>query len=165
MTWYAGYVIKRGFTLVEILVVMGLTTILISFSTISILGLQQRTQVNSKFNMLVTDFRSQQIKAMNGEADSSGNIIARGIHFDADKYVLFRGLVYNAADQSNFPVLLDDEQFVNISFPNNNIVFYPGSGEPVNFVIGSDKVTLQQNGGGIQKTITINKYGTIVSDN
>lgn len=144
---------------------MGITAILISFTTISILGLQQRTQVNSKFNMLVTDFRSQQVKAMDGESDGSGNIVARGIHFDSDKYVLFRGLVYNAADMSNFKVYLDNEQFINITFPNSDLVFSPGTGEPVNFSTGSAMVTLQQKSGGIKKTITINKYGTIISDN
>lgn len=115
--------------------------------------------------MLVTDFRSQQLKAMNGESDGNGNIVARGIHFDSDKYVLFRGLVYNAADTSNFKVDLDNEQFVNITFLNSDLVFFPGSGEPVNFSTGSATVTLQQKSGGIQKTITINKYGTIISDN
>ncbi len=145
------------------LVVMGISAILVAFSTVNILGLQQRTQLSSKLDTLVTDFRAQQVRAMIGEADDSGNIVARGIHFDSNRYVLYRGSVYNPSDPYNFTVNLEGERFVNINFPNANLVFSPGSGEPVNFSPGEDSVTLQQESGGIQKTVTVNKYGTIIS--
>ena len=133
---------NRGFTLVELLVTMAISAILISFATVSLLGLQHKTSLTTTVNKITTDIRSQQLRAMNGTPT--------GIYFTANSYTLIDG--------SNFPVNLDEGlEFSAISFAGQTILFNPGNGE----ITAAGTVILRDKVSGEGKTFNVNKLGNI----
>jgi prepilin-type N-terminal cleavage/methylation domain-containing protein len=153
---------QRGFTLIELMVVIGILGILIALVSVNLSKVQTGASVVSKTAEVAAEMRGQQGKAMAGDAENTGGSIAYGIHFDADKYVLFRGTVYNASETSN--VVFTNESgvtFTNILFPGGDLVFDKVSGEVVGYTAGQDAVTVVHTASSDQKTITVNKYGVI----
>lgn len=140
-----------GFTLLELLVVMGITTILLGFVTINLLKIQHNTSVSGASDTLIADMKSQQMKAMSGA--SSDNL---GIHFtSSNSYILFHGTY--ADDSTRFTVSLDDPISI-LNSPGNEIIFSKLSGE----VAGAPyTITIKNTAGVEQQTLTVNQYGVI----
>lgn len=86
----------KGFTLIEILVVIAVIFILsgIVFSSYSSFRIQ--TEVNSSAQEVLNFLRLAQSKTVASE--SADNY---GVHFEQTKIVLFKGTVYNALDPNN----------------------------------------------------------------
>lgn len=156
---------EKGFTLVELIIVLGITFIIFGFITINMVNFQQKTSVNTTIDTLISEIKNQQTKAMTG-AGTNGSGNSYGIYYQADRYVLFSGSSYSSGDPSNFTVMLDsNNSFTNITFPSNTIVFLQRSGELNGFINGSNTITLKNSEGLNDKTVTLNKYGVIVSIN
>lgn len=105
---------RRGFTLVELIIVMSIMGILLGLVTVGLSNVRQRTTINTLTQTFVADVRQQQIKAMVGDTQGAATANSYGVHLDTDRYVLFRGAAYSATDPNNFAVDLQDNiQFVN----------------------------------------------------
>ena len=59
----------QSFTLVEVVIVMGILFILFAFSAVSLIGVQQQTSLSTSLNTLVSDLKSQQLKALVGDTE------------------------------------------------------------------------------------------------
>jgi type II secretory pathway pseudopilin PulG len=154
-------VFQRGFTFAEAIVVMGIMMTLFGLAYVSLFKTQQKITLDSVVALIVSEIKAQQVKAMNGETEGAIDTINFGIHFETDKYVLFKGLVYNSADSSNFAVDLKEPlEFSEIKFPDANLIFNRGGGEVWNFIDGFNSVTLRS-ADLSQKSISINKYGAV----
>jgi prepilin-type N-terminal cleavage/methylation domain-containing protein len=117
---------QRGFTLIELIIVMSIIGILLGFSTINLSRSQQSASLNAVEQILLSDLRQQQLKAMVGDAEGRAASDSYGIHFDSNKYVLFHG-TYSEGEPSNSVINLDSNmQFNN---PEYDIVFSRLSGE------------------------------------
>jgi prepilin-type N-terminal cleavage/methylation domain-containing protein len=145
-----------GFTIVELIITMGIFAIITSFVTINLLSAQHSATINTTTTTLIADLKQQQTKAMVGDTEGRSSTDQYGIHFDTDKYVLFHG-TYNEGDSTNFEVKLEGS----LSFTNitglGNIIFSKGSGESY----GLSSIVLSDSTTNRQKTITINVYGVI----
>jgi prepilin-type N-terminal cleavage/methylation domain-containing protein len=149
---------KRGFTLVELIVVMSILATLLTFVTLDVLGSQRKVSVTSSANLLISDLAAQQLRAMAG-----GN--GGGIFFGDHSYTLFSGINYSSSDANNFIVNLDPNiQLIN-SFSGSRINFASGSGEISGFVAGSDTVVLQNMFSRDKKTVKLNRLGVVVKVN
>lgn len=147
---------SRGFTLIEVAVTTGIIAILLGFITINLVGSQQKADLTAHEQVLISDLKSQQIKAMVGDA-SSGSSDSFGIHFDQDKYTLFRGTSYNVLEPSNFAVNLDSNMEFDMTATAINIIFARITGE-----IGVPAtVELENNITTETRTIQINRLGVI----
>lgn len=147
-----------GFTLVELMVVMGILATLIGIVTINLSGAQQKVSVNSTIQVIISDMKEQQIKAMIGDTEGRPTASSYGVHFDANQYVLFNGSAYSSTDTSNFAVPLSP----NLQFTTPiDIIFSRASGE----LITSASVTVQNITNSEQKTIQLNRYGVVTSVN
>jgi prepilin-type N-terminal cleavage/methylation domain-containing protein len=150
---------KRGFTLPEMIMVMGIITTLIGLSTINLLPVQSRTSLSTSVESLITDIKTQQGKAMSGE--TYGTSSRRwGIYIGADHYVLFQGDAYDANDTANFVWELPPEFSLNSNFTDSQIVFEVGSGEIVGHV-PEYYMTLTDDQSGEAETLVLNKYGVV----
>lgn len=150
---------SRGFTLVELLLTMGIFAVLATMLTINIVGTQRKTLVAEGVDVLIADLRSQQAKAMVGAGESD-----YGVYFESDAYVMFAGSSYDSENPSNSRVELPGEvNFSNISWPSAQIIFEKISGEVVNYQDSADSVTVEHSGSGA-RVIELNKYGAITSD-
>lgn len=153
---------RLGFTLVEVLIIMGILAILFTISSLNLSNTVPQSTLSNATELLVADIKQQQLSALTGNTEGQDDSSNYGIHFTANKYTLFRGTVYNANEASNFDINLDNIS-TSTSASGSVIVFQRNSGEILNFQASNNTITLTHNDIGQSKTITINKYGIIES--
>lgn len=155
---------QKGFTLIELVIIMGILLLLFGFVMVNLLQEENIVSVNASVDILISDISSQQTKAMAGKSDgvSSGN--GYGIYFESDRYTLFKGNTFSATDSANFTVILEENiVFSNVAFPNDIVVFSALSGEVNGFSDGNNTITIANVQGQEIKTITLNRYGVVKS--
>jgi len=150
---------RRGFTLIEIIVVLGVVALLLVLTSANLLIGQRNVSKTGTTAQIMADIRSQQSRAMLGDNNGS----SFGVHINQDNYVLFSGSVYNALDAANFVVSLDNNIFLSTTFANSNIIFTPVSGEVTGFVVGADTITTMDTTDETIEILHVNKYGVIDS--
>jgi len=147
---------QRGFTLIELMVVITITAILLGFITINLVSSQQRASLNAIEQELLADLKQQQLKAMIGDTEGRETSDTYGIHFDSGKYTLFHG-TYSSTDSANFAINLD--QNFQFQSPGTDIIFSKISGE---ISAGSiTNIVIRDSTNGNVKTITVNRYGVV----
>jgi prepilin-type N-terminal cleavage/methylation domain-containing protein len=151
---------QSGFTLIEVVVVMGIFVILASFATINLLRPQRSADLNSTTTSIIADIKQQQARSMLGEASGGSSAVVHSIYFENNRYTLFVGAIYNVADPANFVVNLSPGLTLTNTFPSSQVTFNLQSGEITGFIDGSNSVTLTATGGQV-KTLTLNKYGVV----
>ncbi len=145
---------SKGFTLIELSLVMSIMAILLGFISIGLVRSQQNVSLFTTEEVLATDLRQQQLKAMIGDTEGRTTSDQYGIHFDANRYVLFHGSSFSE-DSSNFVNNLSSNlQFNNAGF---NVIFSRVSGEISSPVI----INLQDKTTSSLKRIHINSMGVI----
>lgn len=154
----------RGFTFIETLVVISITLTLLGLASMSMLGSQRSANLTEAIDIFIADMRSQQVKAMTGETILGVQSSGYGIYVESNRYVLFSGNTYNAADTTNASVPFKSPVYASsIGFPNQTIVFLAQSGEVSNFVQGSNTISISEQNSSKTKTIYINPYGVITA--
>jgi prepilin-type N-terminal cleavage/methylation domain-containing protein len=154
---------NRGFTIVEVIIVLGILSLLFAIATLSILNIRVLTTNNTSITVVVSDLKNQQVKAMSGDTEGRGVPDNYGMKILSDKYILFHGSSYNPSDSTNFSVPVDTGNQFSSTFPNTSVVFASSSGELVGFVQGQDTITISNINTGQSKTVRLNKYGTVTS--
>lgn len=154
---------QAGFTLTELIVVMGIMATLFGFATVRLLGVQQKPQLNTVVSTLVSDLKSQQLRAMTGDGGGTGSALSYGIIFSESQYTLFRGSVFSPTDPGNFTVSLLTPIKLTTGLTDNTIVFNKGNGEIINFSSGGNIISVKNTLSSEQKDIMVNSLGTVVS--
>lgn len=148
---------QHGFTLVELLLVMGIVVVIFGFITLNLTTIVTQTPSDSFVTILISDLRKQQLDAMNCVNESLG--CSKGIYFSSNYYVLFSGEEYDPSESSNFRVDAPPDISLVASLPQNEVVFTAYSGEVVNY--SSESATLQVIGQGKTDQIVINELGMV----
>lgn len=157
---------SNGFTLVELMVVIGIMLIFLTLLTPNLFNFQQKASLDSTSLTLIADIRLAQAKAMSGDTEGRGTNDSYGMYFETGRYILFHGTSYNPGDADNYPISLGDQiEISSTTFPSSQVVFQKGSGEVDSYIDGSDSVTLRNTQTGEQKTIQLNRYGIVRSVN
>jgi len=119
--------LQRGVTLIEILMSIGVL-MLFSFLFLSSLSSYQDTQVlNTETDIMlgvVLDALTKTIKAEGGSQ--------YGVHFESEKIVLFKGVVYDIFDSDNIEHFLDGLVSISdilINGGGSDVVFKKNTGE------------------------------------
>ena len=155
-----------GFALVELIVVIGIISILFGISTISLLSVRDKASLNTTVATVINDIKSQQIKAVVGDTEGRSSHNSYGVYIEPNRYIFFHGPVYSSSDPDNFAIALSgDLQFSNILFPSSQILFNSVSGELASFTSGANSLTIQNVNDNNTKTIEINRYGVITAIN
>lgn len=152
-------IFKQGFTLIDLLLAIGLLITVFSFTTVNLLNLQNKPLLDAHTQKLFADLKSQQNKAIAGDAGDGSISTERGIYIEQDNYTLFKGTVYLASDPDNFSVDLDSNTRLATTFANNSVVFNKISGEILNYTTGADTITVTNNTSGESRTIRLNALG------
>lgn len=150
---------EAGYTLTEVLIMIGIFAILSSFAVTNLLRPQSKVSIDSTVNTLIADLRNQQLKAMVGDAESTGTASAYGIYVETTKYTVFKGSTYVSSDSSNFIVNMEPTISLSTTLPSSQIVFSRVNGEVSGFTSGSNTITIINSTTNTQKTITLNRYG------
>lgn len=150
----------------EMAVVMSLLSLLFGLVWLNLLSSKESASQNASIDVLVSDLRSQQLKAMQGDTEGRIGNDAYGVRFDATTYTLFHGMSYLSSDPANQVVsLTDNEQFQSITFPGSTILFASVSGQVVGFSQGNNSFVLRNVSTNTQKTFLINAIGTVYAIN
>lgn len=144
---------QNGFTLVELILVIGLFGVLAAIATINLIKPQSSAIVTGTTETITADIRKQQLEAMMDTAQ------AKGIYFESNQYTLFDGTTYNASDPDNFVLPLSGAT-TSSNFVNNQLVFQTISGEVLNYS-GSQNSFVISHTDGTQKTVSFNEYGIL----
>lgn len=152
---------KKGFTIIEVLVVLTILITLMGIGYLSVLGIERRAPVSTTENAVIADMRGQQTKAMTGDAQAGSAPDSYGIYFQTNAYVLFKGAGYNANDPSNAATPLPDNITITTTLPNASVIFTKGSGEIAGYSPIANTLTITQTLSGDHKDITINRYGAV----
>lgn len=91
-----AFVRAKGFTLIEIMVVVAIVLVLSAIAIVSLSAMQERILLNSMASGLVfhlEESRSRSVAGVQGQP--------HGIYFDTDYYVQFRGEEYDPNDSTN----------------------------------------------------------------
>ncbi len=157
---------KPGLTIIELVITMSIFSLLSGIITVSLLGSSRSASLNSALTALISDIKTQQIKAVTGDTQGRSESDNYGIYFESNRYILFRGQSYNPSEPSNFTVTLSESlELANITFPSSTLVFAKGSGEVIGFQSGANSLVIKNNIDNQQKTITVNRLGVVQSVN
>ena len=153
---------KKGFTLIELMVVLAISTILLSMTMLGLNSIQQSSYEQSSLEILLSDIKLQQLKSMTGDTSIDTDHEPYGIYFGTDSYTLFRGVSYNPAEVTNFTVSLQGPlSFASVTIPSSSLIFEKGSGQFIDYVAGQNNFSLVNSVTGQIITVTINEYGVI----
>ncbi len=157
---------RRGLTLIEIIIVFGVLATLLAFTSLNLTLPQHRSVINTTLTTLSSDLHQMQLKAISGDTEGRGTITGYGVYFSPSGYTLFHGSAYSGSDPTNVVITLDPSlTFTNVTFPASTVIFSPGSGEVVGFTPGSNTFTLRHTLESVDKTFTLNRYGVITQIN
>ncbi len=153
---------RKGFTLIEVIVVLAIVSTLFAMTIVSLNSFQQNTYQNTSEDVFLSDLRLQQLKSMTGDNNSSSTVEPFGVYFSSNSYTLFRGNTYSASDPENFTVELNPNlSFSVIEFNDSQIVFARNSGEIIGFTPDNDTITIHNSITLEDSMITLNKLGVI----
>ena len=140
---------RAGFTLLEMLFVVAILAVIISFSLPLSLDFYQNQQVDAVSGDIVSALRRAQAKAMAME-----NNFVFGVYFSADNYTLFQGNSYALRNSEQ------DQVFALSSVLSlsglSEVVFSKLSGKPL--AVGALTLTTSN---GQTRDITINEAGLV----
>jgi len=153
-----------GFTITELMIVIGIILILFGLSWINFTSLPSRATLQTDSVALINDLKSQQMLAMTGDTGVGETEVSNyGVHFETTTYTLFKGNTYTLGAFGNFLVELGN---ANLSFTDNlpvsanhSIVFMKGSGEIKGYDEEHDSVMITDSLTGATRVIKLNKYG------
>ena len=153
---------RSGFTLPEIIVTMGIVTILFSIAAVPTYRTINNTAVTSVYESFTADLKAQQMKAMEGSSLGGNLVNTWGVKIFPDRYELFAGN-YAAGSGSNVVITVPDEMTLNSDASNGEIKFSRLSGEVEGLTSGNlQAITFSQSGQ--QKILRINRYGKVVAE-
>lgn len=138
---------KKGFTLVELLLTIGIFAIIATLTSINFFSTYAQSNLGAAEDVLIADIKSAQSNAMAGKGSTNWSVIIP----NPNSYVMM---------PDNFTTTLQNGITISTSLASNKLEFARISGEIVGYIAGQDTITLA-NGGNI-KTIRLNQYGTII---
>lgn len=144
------FLAKRGFTFVEILVVLGVIGLLTGLAIPFYQTFYIDSQLDNTTSELIQTLRRAQLKAMASEDDQTF-----GVHLEQRRFVLFKGSTYNPSDSYNEATQLPNTLTLT-SGVGPNIVFNQLKGTTIN--IGNITISSVNNRSQI---ISINEVGRI----
>lgn len=145
--------LDAGFTIAELMVVLGILALLLSLAYINVGSTIAGTKLNAAYEQLRADLQTQQMNAVSGMTNG-GNVVASwGIEFYSDKYVLI---------PQNLEVKLEKGINLSTDLTNQMISFQSNSGEVVGITQLFDEIFLEEKG--LIQVVKINKYGKIVAN-
>ncbi len=92
---------KLGFTLIETLIVVAIAGLIAAFTSPFLGPVQDERQLDSSLDLIIEALDDAQDKAVNADFDSNF-----GVYFESDRFVVFRGDLYDPNDEYNLETVL-----------------------------------------------------------
>ncbi|MBU1177358.1 MAG: prepilin-type N-terminal cleavage/methylation domain-containing protein [Patescibacteria group bacterium] len=111
---------KQGFTLIEIIIVIAVIFFLVSTSIVSYRYFEKSTELEKTTQNIITTLKLAQAKTTSSEEASQ-----YGVHFENDKYILFKGDEYQPESEDNKIYNISNR----LEIEGNDIIFQRISGK------------------------------------
>lgn len=154
---------KSGFTLIEMMVVLGVLGTLIAFSSVNLVKYQTTNLLQTTLSTVAADIQNQRLKSMNGDTQGRVTTDAYGVYIQSSSYTLFRGASYVAETSGNVTIPMASPMVLSTTFPSNQFVYSKGTGEIASFDSARNTITVRNATTNEQIVLTFNRYGTIIS--
>jgi prepilin-type N-terminal cleavage/methylation domain-containing protein len=146
---------KKGFTVLEVMVVVALMAIMLMMPILYTQASQVRFDFNTQVSTLVSYLRLAQSDAAAGRNNRN-----HGVHLAADSYTVFSGNTFNPSDTGNYVIELPPTiviRSISLNGAGSDILFEGPTGETETYG------TFQLYSGQIDKfiTITVSQFGMI----
>lgn len=164
---YNGFKMKKGFTLAEILIAIGVLIVVSTGLLLAFIPMQNKNLINETSNKIIASLKETQSKSASNLSDDLGKVKA-GIAFTTNSYTEFiTSSDFSSRDttQDFTTDLPDGLEFSEFSLPNDCyttadcVIFSSQSGTP----LASGLVKLKDKSGTKEITISINEQGVISS--
>lgn len=153
---------KKGLSLIELLVVIGILAILLSLGTVVFGSFIRKDQVLVEARKVESLISEARMKTMAGFSLGQDQALNFGVYFQTDRYFLFPGLTYDALNPNNQEFTLPPTvEIKEISFPSQTIVFEKISGEVFGFDPSQNYLVLSDIRSQEEKKISINQLGVV----
>lgn len=145
----------RGFTLIEITIVLGLFAIIVGMAGIVSSVGNSQNQVRNVSTEAVDTLRRARAQTLSGKENDVWSV-----HFETSKFVLFKGVIYNASDPENIVTNLNDA----VTISNISLT---GGGSIVSFndkfgnTATDGSITFSHSESSVTNVITVNTAGLI----
>lgn len=149
-----------GFTLIELIVSMGIFMLIVGFSGLAYLNIQKSTDLTNQTTQLISSFRQAQALAIGGQTLDDASNTNVGIHFEEDSYTIFIGSSYDPNNTSNIITNLPNQIAINYILPSANLLFTARTGEINVFDSAKNIITIIHQDGQ-SKTINFNRLGIV----
>lgn len=149
---------KTGFTMVELLIVIGIMVIVVSAGASLYSSLQTSTEINELAAQIV-----QNVRLAQGQSQSGLNNNEHGVQFEPHRYILYQGASYALRDVA-YDRIFDVGEALTLSttIVDNDVHFLTGLGLPVNpGSIGTITIVHAVNG---SRFISVNSLGVVVEE-
>jgi len=161
-----------GFTLIELILVIALLSIALTITTINLIRPTTQVKLNTQSEDIYSIVKEAQNKAINTNIGNGSQSDHWGVHFEASKYVLFKGDTYDSADANNFVTTNPQNIVINPNLPCpsppgdcQNIVFQRISGEVKNYDNTKNSICITETASNKNKLLLINFIGTLIIQN
>lgn len=149
----------EGFSLIEILIGVAILFLIAFLAIASFTTFRQQVEIDSSSQNILSILRLARSKTLASESEDN-----YGVHFQSDKYVLFKGAAYDSNDSSNREYILTDSEIYSITLNGggSDVIFNRIRGTTDEY--GSVAIRLIVDASKAN-TININSYGQVsVSD-
>lgn len=151
---------KKGFTLIELVVVMGIFALIAGISSVGFFTTYAQSNLGAAEDVLMADLKTAQSRAMSGLGQNGASLPGWGLKITGSgEYKIFPGTTYDSSNTGNLATTLAQGVTISTTLPTSQIAFTRSSGEVVSFVNNQNTITLTS--GNLSKIITLNAYGTI----
>jgi len=153
---------RSAFSLIELIIAVGIIAIILSFSSINLLSSQRKAYLDDEITLLASDIHTQQLRAMTADSEGTSAALDFGIYFTEDSYTTFSGNTYDPNAPGNYQTTLPETiRITEIPFAQSQLVFTKGSGEIYNFDNNANSFTISDSAMGESKTFIFNALGVI----
>lgn len=153
---------KKGFTLIEVLIVISLLAILLTLGNVVFNSFGRKDQVLVEVREIESVINEAKVKTLAGFSLGGNEGFNFGVYFQTDRYVLFPGLTYDPQNINNQMFLLPESLIITpIFLPANSVVFEKISGEVAGFLPDQNYLILNDQRSREKKKISVNKLGVV----
>jgi len=150
---------NKGFTLIEIIIVISIMAFLVSAGIVSYRSFEKSTELEKTAHNIMSVLKLAQSKTTASEDASQ-----YGVHFESDKYILFKGNIYQSEAEDNktynIPNRLEIHD-IDLSEESSDVIFQRILGNTEQNGAISLRIISEPDK---TKTIIIQPYGLIEND-
>lgn len=151
---------KKGFTLVELILVITILGLIIVFSSVVFSNQQNQTSLESTILEVNSAIRESQNKSISQSQDTSSDE-NYGIYFTGSSFTVFKGNSYSVDNPTNFTTNFGSGiHLATINIPSSQLIFDRITGRLTTYSQGQDTLVFATFDN-VTKTVTINPYGAI----